>query len=59
MPVNGIGHDGISVKERWCEHPPSEGKDIWEVYGESQGGTVRVEIGNQFVFIFRDGFDLR
>ena len=32
-----------------------EGKESWEIYAESRGGTVRVEINNQYVFIFREG----
>lgn len=41
------------------ERSQAEGKEMWEVYGESQGGTVRVEVGDQYVFIFKDGFDFR
>ena len=33
----------------------AEGKETWEIYAESRGGSVRVEAGNQFVFIFREG----
>ena len=32
-----------------------EGKETWEIYAESRGGTLRVEIDNQYVFIFREG----
>lgn len=32
-----------------------EGKETWEIYAESRGGTVRVEVGEQYVFIFREG----
>jgi len=31
-----------------------EGKETWEIYAESRGGTVRVEVGDLFVFIFRE-----
>ena len=33
----------------------AEGKETWEIYAESRGGSVRIEIGNQFVFILREG----
>lgn len=32
-----------------------DGKESWEIYAESRGGTLRVEIGHQYVFIFREG----
>ena len=32
-----------------------EGKEAWEKYAESRGGTIRVEVGNEYVFIFREG----
>lgn len=32
-----------------------EGKEAWEIYAESRGGTVRVEVGDEYVFIFREG----
>ena len=32
-----------------------EGKESWEIYAESRGGSVRVEIGDQYVFILREG----
>lgn len=32
-----------------------DGKESWEIYAESRGGTVRVEIGDQYIFIFREG----
>ena len=31
-----------------------EGKEAWEIYAESRGGTVRVEVDDQYVFIFRE-----
>ena len=31
-----------------------EGKEAWEIYAESRGGTLRVEIDYQYVFIFRE-----
>jgi hypothetical protein len=34
-----------------------DGKEAWEIYAESRGGTLRVEIDDKFVFIFREGFD--
>ena len=33
----------------------AEGKETWEIYAESRGGSIRVEVGNQFVFILREG----
>lgn len=33
----------------------ARGKEAWEVYAESRGGTLRVELGEQYVFIFREG----
>ena len=32
-----------------------DGKETWEIYAESRGGRVRVEIDDEYVFIFRDG----
>jgi len=32
-----------------------DGKEAWEIYAESRGGTLRVEVGNKYVFIFREG----
>lgn len=32
-----------------------DGKESWEIYGESRGGKLRIEIGDQYVFIFREG----
>ncbi len=32
-----------------------DGKETWEIYAESRGGTVRSEIDDQYVFIFREG----
>jgi hypothetical protein len=32
-----------------------ENKEAWEIYAESRGGTLRVEIGDRYVFIFREG----
>ncbi|OGN94972.1 MAG: hypothetical protein A2Z75_08540 [Chloroflexi bacterium RBG_13_50_10] len=32
-----------------------EGKEAWEIYAESRGGTLRVEMASQYVFIFREG----
>ena len=32
-----------------------EGKESWEIYAERRGGNVRIEVGDQYVFIFRDG----
>lgn len=32
-----------------------EGKESWEIYAESRGGQLRIEIGNEYVFIFREG----
>ena len=33
----------------------AEGKESWEIYAESRGGSVRVEAGSQYVFILREG----
>lgn len=32
-----------------------EGKETWEIYAESRGGMIRIEIDDQYVFIFREG----
>jgi len=32
----------------------ADGKESWEIYAESRGGAVRIEIANQYTFIFRD-----
>jgi len=32
-----------------------DGKETWEIYAESRGGKVRVELDDQYVFIFREG----
>lgn len=32
-----------------------EGKESWEIYAESRGGILRIEIGDEYVFIFREG----
>ena len=32
-----------------------EGKESWEIYAESRGGKLRVEIGDKYIFIFREG----
>jgi hypothetical protein len=32
-----------------------DGKETWEIYAESRGGTIRVELDDQYVFIFREG----
>ena len=32
-----------------------EDKEAWEIYAESRGGTLRVEIGDKYIFIFREG----
>ena len=31
------------------------GKEAWEIYAESRGGKLRVEVGDQYVFIFGEG----
>jgi len=33
-----------------------EHKESWEIYAESRGGTTRIEIDDQYVFIFREGY---
>ena len=30
-------------------------KEAWEIYAESRGATLRVEVGDEYVFIFRQG----
>ena len=35
-----------------CE---KEGKEAWEIYAESRGGRLRVEVGDEYIFIFREG----
>lgn len=32
-----------------------EGKESWEIYAESRGGNLRIETGDEYVFIFREG----
>ena len=32
-----------------------DGKESWEIYAESRGGNLRLKIGNDYVFIFREG----
>jgi len=32
-----------------------DGKEAWEIYAESRGGTLRIEIGHEYVFILREG----
>ena len=32
-----------------------DGKESWEIYAESRGGTLRIEVDDQFVFILREG----
>ena len=29
-------------------------KEAWEIYAESRGATLRVEIGDKYVFLFRE-----
>lgn len=29
-------------------------KETWEIYAESRGASLRIEIGARYVFIFRD-----
>jgi len=35
-----------------------EGKETWEIYAESRGGTLRLEINDRYVFIFREGLEV-
>jgi hypothetical protein len=37
----------------------AEGKETWEIYAESRGGNVRIEFGDTYVFIFREGLQSR
>ena len=32
-----------------------EDKESWEIYAESRGGTLRIEIDDKYIFIFREG----
>jgi hypothetical protein len=32
-----------------------DGKESWEIYAEFRGGEVRIEVDDQYVFIFREG----
>ncbi|MFC2067403.1 AF1514 family protein [Chloroflexota bacterium] len=32
-----------------------ENKEAWEIYAESRGGILRVELNDKYVFIFREG----
>ena len=32
-----------------------EGKESWEIYAESRGGELRIDVGDKYVFIFREG----
>lgn len=34
-----------------------EDKESWEIYGESRGGKLRIEIGDAYAFIFREGIN--
>ena len=49
------------LNRRTGKHSPdvdccqADGKESWEIYAESRGGTVRVEIADQYVFIFTEG----
>jgi hypothetical protein len=33
----------------------ADGKEAWEIYAESRGGTLRVQVGDEYIFIFREG----
>ena len=35
-----------------------EGKETWEIYAESRGGTLRIEVDDKYVFIFREGLGI-
>ena len=49
------------LNRRTGQHSPAadccqeEGKETWEIYAESRGGTLRAEVDDQYVFIFREG----
>jgi hypothetical protein len=49
------------LNRRTGQHSPAtdccqeEGKETWEIYAESRGGTVRTEVDDQYVFIFGEG----
>ena len=50
------------LNRRTGKHSPdveccqADGKESWEIYAESRGGTVRVEIADLYVFIFTEGY---
>jgi len=50
------------LNHRTGQHSPNveccqeDGKESWEIYAESRGGAVRIEITGQYTFIFRDGY---
>ena len=37
----------------------AEGKETWEIYAESRGGSLRIESGDRYVFVFREGLQAR
>ena len=49
------------LNHRTGQHSPNveccqeDDKESWEIYAESRGGTVRIEIADQYTFILRDG----
>ena len=46
----GIGRHSPDVD--CCQ---AEGKETWEIYADSRGGSLRIEVGDTYVFIFREG----
>ena len=34
-----------------------EGKETWEIYAESRGGMLRIEVDDTYVFILREGLE--
>ena len=32
-----------------------EGKETWEIYAESRGGILRIEVDDSYIFILREG----
>ncbi len=46
--------DRYSPDIDYCQE---EGKESWEIYGESRGGTLRIEIGDKYAFIFKEGIN--
>ena len=53
MTLSWLNH-GTGQHSPNVECCQEDGKESWEIYAESRGGAVRIEIANQYTFIFRD-----